>query len=220
MNLVCYPHYAAGGLICDLLNGPPTRSYLAGSSYTGLEHCLFIGDNWEVYDEFDVAEFEQKRLEALTTTPLGSNPWLGTHCHPKLIDLSNFDAAISITTDSTQSQLYRWLRAYNLYFKPQWTEYTGIERVDLMRETAKSYLRPFYHCNTPLLHEIELQDIVKKSSRFWRVCQTFKSDVDFTKVDRWLENNSFLFNYLETPEFNSFMEAEYEVSTKQLYEYQ
>ena len=219
MNLVCYPHYAAGGLICNILNQPPQSGSHISATVSSLEHVLFIGDNWTVYDDFGPAEFEKKRLEVLKTySP--NKPWLGTHCHPKLIDLSNFNKTISITTDSIQSQLYRWLRAYNLYFKPQWVKYAGMERVDLMRETAKSYLTPFYHCEKNGLVEIELSDIVNKTPKFVKLCNSMTNDPDFGKVDVWLEHNNFLLDHINTAEYNSFLEAEYEISTNQLYEYQ
>jgi hypothetical protein len=219
MNLVCYPHYAAGGLICNILNQPPDSGSHISSTVENLEHFLFIGDNWTVYDDFDVADFELKRQEVLKHyRPI--RPWLGTHCHPQPLDTSTFVHVVTINTESIESQLFRWLRAYNLYFKPQWTEYSGIERQDLMRETAKSYLKPFYKTNRNNIHNIELHDIVKTTAKFIRLCNTLSNNPDLTKVDKWLEGNSFLVNYQSTPEYDSFMQADYEVSTQEHYEYQ
>lgn len=223
MNLVCYPHYAAGGLICNILNQPPDSGSHIGSVVSSLEHFLFIGDNHDVYDEFDLMEFENKRQEALKTAP-PNKPWLGTHCHPYRINLTNFNQSISITTESFQSRLYRWLRVYNLYFKPQWENYFLLDRNDLMRETAKSYLKPFYKCNRlagkEQLIEIELQDIVECTPTFKRICQQLTKNPNFGKVDLWLSKNDFLKDYQHRPEYASFMQADYELSTGISYSYE
>ena len=219
MNIVCYPHYAAGGLICNILNQPPVTGSHISSTVKSLEHFLFIGDNDDIYDDFDSNVFEQKRIEAQTLYP-PNKPWLGTHCHPIGIDLSNFKLSISITTNSFESKLYRWLRAYNLFFKPQWEHYTGVERIDLMRETAKSYLKPFYSIDVPKLIQIEFCDIVNLTPKFKVMCQSLTNNTDFSKVDTWLVNNSFLKSYTNLPEYYSFLQADYELSTRTQYTYE
>jgi hypothetical protein len=221
MNLVCYPHYTGGGLLCNILNKTPEFRTKIGETVTSMEHFLFIGDNWSVYDSYDVAEFDQTYEKVFKQ---GFNPdwlskrFLGTHCHPILLDTAKFSNVISITTESLQSKLYRWLRAYNLFFKPQWEQYTGMGRIDLMRETAKSYLTPFYQCDKPNIHHIEFSDIVNKTSKLTTLCQHLVVDPDLSRVDTWVEKNQFIFSR-DTPEYNSFMEADYEVSTKEHYAY-
>lgn len=219
MNLICYPHYAAGGLLCNILNDPPNNRSHISADVKNLEHFLFIGDNNDVFDDFDENKFENQRLKALATYS-ANKPWLGTHCHPSKLNLENFAHCISITTQSTQSQLYRWLRTYNLYFKPQWSNFTGLERIDLLRETAKSYLKPFYQCSKKNLVQIELQDIVEFTPRFRNLCLSFRPNAKLDKVHQWLDNNQFLRNYHSSEEYQAFIQADYELSTNELYTYE
>ena len=221
MNLVCYPHYTGGGVVCNILNKTPETRSKVGTTVNNMEHGLFIGDNWSIYDEYPVTEFDKKYQKVLRrgfdATWL-STRFLGTHCHPVLLDTSKFSNTISITTESTQSKLYRWLRAYNLFFKPQWLEYSGMERVDLLRETAKSYIAPFYRCKHKDIHHLEFCDIAHNSTKFINLCHTLVDNPEIARLDKWIELNKFMFER-NTAEYDSFMQADYELSTEQHYDY-
>lgn len=222
MNLICYSHYTGGGILCNILNKfPRDRERKVGARINNFEHFLFIGDNWTVYDDFDVNRFEYQRQKVLQRNfdpEWRKNKFFGTHCHPIKINLANFNHAISITTDSKLSQLYRWLRAYHLYFKPQWQSYYNQERQDLLRETAKSYHRPFYHCAKERLIEIEFADMVHKNSKFTNMCQQLVQEPDFYRFDEWLNLNNFMFEP-DKEAVNAFWEAEYELSVQHRYVY-
>lgn len=218
MNLVCYPHYAAGGLICNILNNQPNTSVTSPTLAGHGEHKLFIGDSPDVFDEYSVELFNQTHQSIVGQPNLLA--WIGTHCHPKLLDQTMFELILSITTSSIKSKLYRWIRVYNLYFAQRWTQLSHAEQDDKMRTTAKSYLIPFYQCSYPNAVNLELSDIVEKTPRFTRLCHHLAGNCDLNKVDQWLEHNSFLTNFTNTKEYEFFMQAEYEVSTQQSYEFQ
>jgi hypothetical protein len=218
VNLVCYPHYAAGGLVCNILNNQPNTNITSATLLGHGEHELFIGDSDDVFDEYSVEAFNKKYQALLGRDSL--LPWQGTHCHPKLLDQAMFESILSITTASIKSKLYRWIRVYNLYFAQKWTQLPRAQHDDKMRSTAKSYLLPFYQCNYSNAFNLEFSDIVEKTPRFTRLCRHLAGNCDLTKVDQWLEHNSFLTNFTSTKEYEFFMQAEYEISTQQAYEFQ
>jgi hypothetical protein len=64
MNLICFPHYTCGGLLCDILNG--TFSQIApNGGVDSIGHTLGkIGDNDTVMIDYDQKIFLD-RLEKL-----------------------------------------------------------------------------------------------------------------------------------------------------------
>jgi hypothetical protein len=140
MNLIAYPHYTCGGLLCDILNNTFSPIGAHGGIANTSHNLGKIGDSPSVFDEYDPLQFDQ-----LVEKYRGTSVWIGTHCWPGINNISNFDTVILVTTATYRSKIYRWVRAYHHYYSSttQWTELSGMARVDKERETAKNYLKPF-----------------------------------------------------------------------------
>jgi hypothetical protein len=139
MNLICFPHYTCGGLLCDIMN--KTFSEVTDNGgIASIHHSLGkIGDADTTFVDYDPLILI-KELQKITVGPA---IWIGTHCWPGKLDLSMFDCLIAVTTTSYRSKLYRWTRAYHHYYSKSipWTSLQGQSRIDKERETAKNYLK-------------------------------------------------------------------------------
>ena len=127
MKLICFPHYTAGGLLCDILQGKFSETAANGGIKSN-EHALGkIGDSDTVYTNFDKEVLARKCLPYRDL-----DIPVGTHCWPGNIDKSMYKEIILITTETTKSKVYRWLRAWHLYFSKIDTvkKLTGMERID------------------------------------------------------------------------------------------
>ena len=147
MKLVCFPNYTGGALVCDLLNNK--TSPFRGSVIASIDHSVFkIGDKgFGVLRECDQAIWSTKVNKFKDFTS-----WFGTHCHPSIIKLNDFDEIISITTESEQSKWYRFLRAYYIYFEGH---INNIEMLDGLIERIFDEFESHPECKN-----IEFEDIV------------------------------------------------------------
>lgn len=213
MNLICFPHYTCGGLLGDILSNT-FSPMLPNGGIESFSHTLGkIGDSASVHIDYNVAEFMAK------VSKVERGTWVGTHCWPGRLPLTEFDKIINVTTATSRSKIYRWLRAYNLYFAPQWTELQGLELTDKVRETAKSYLIGFVPVQAANVYNIEFADVVENTAEF-------KHLVDYRNTDmhlgRWQETNKFLFdsNLWNSDAVKSFYQAEHETALKRYYRYE
>tara|TARA_B110000503_G_C7140826_1_gene410754 strand:+ start:918 stop:1562 length:645 start_codon:yes stop_codon:yes gene_type:complete len=214
MNLICFPHYTCGGLLCDIL--ADTFSPIgANGGISSISHNYGkIGDSDTVDTNFDVNMF-YKRIKKRAS----DDAWIGTHCHPGSLDHSDFDKIIVVSTATHRSRIYRWVRAYYHYYlnSDPWTAVSGLDRIDKERETAKNYLLPF----TPVKNiiNIEFSEVVDGTAEFLSLLP----NTDITKhIDRWKSINSFLYNtniWNSTP-VKRYHEAELEIKLQKHYVYQ
>lgn len=214
MNLICFPHYTCGGLLCDILTdtfSPVTQQKGIGS----FEHNIGkIGDSSTVFDNFDTTEF----VQSLIDKKLPANTYVGTHCWPGHMNLEPFESVICITTMTQRSRIYRWTRSfYHLYSSHEAWKLSGMDLVDKQRETAKNYLVPF--SAVPGAINIEFAEIVECSQSF----QQLVAGHDFEKsLNRWQEINAFLYqpDFWNSTPVRRFYEAEYESLLKTYYVYE
>ena len=217
MNLICFPHYTCGGLLCDILNR--TFSELTpNGGINSIEHSLGkIGDTDTVMIEYD----QEMLLEVLNKLNFHCTRWIGTHCWPKQLDLSVMNQVIVITTTTFRSKLYRWIRAYHHYYSKsnEWTSVTGQQRIDKERETAKNYLVPFKPIFQPNVINIEFAEVVEYSAEFRNLTAPYNTD---QHLDRWRKLNSFLYDskFWSDTAAQRFYEAELEVCLNKYYVYQ
>jgi hypothetical protein len=180
MKLLCFPHYAAGGLLCDIFENK-FSPVLEHGGLGSISHSYGkIGDSESIFTDFD-----QNKFGLFLST--AQDHIIGTHCWPGHMDLTMCDQVILITTETTRSKIYRWLRAWHLYFSKQdhVRHLTGIELIDKQRETAKNYLQPFsvipQYCN------LEFADIVETTAEFYDLLD----GIDIRQhMDRWKNLNS------------------------------
>jgi hypothetical protein len=215
MNLICFPHYTAGGLLCDIFQ----RTFSAVGTNKGISSITHnlgkIGDSASIFDQYDPKEL----MEEIQN--IDADSWIGTHCHPHLLDLTKFSKVILITTTTSKSKIYRWLRAYYHYYNEldTWTCLSGIDRIDKERETAKNYLlgfNPLHFANTI---NIEFAEIVENSAEFKHLTKKFLVD---KHLDRWCKINSFLYDsnlWMSAP-VARFYEAELETNLNTWYKYE
>ena len=217
MNLICFPHYTCGGLMCDIFQNKFSKISSnggIGSSY----HCIGnIGDSDSVFDNYDTTNF----LSKIKKFELDDNDWAGTHCWPGILpDLSLFNKLLIITTTTNRSKIYRWIRScYHYYTKSSpWQSLTGIDRIDKERETAKNYLKPFLPVVGSNVTNIEFAEIVDQTPQFLNLVN--KYDID-RHMARWKSNNSFLYNQdiWNCNAVKRFYEAESETNLNQHYIY-
>jgi hypothetical protein len=218
VNIVCFPHYTCGGLLCDILNG--TFSEIApNGGVNSIGHSLGkIGDSTTVMINYDqemfLNMFEKLKLQC-------TGDWIGTHCWPGRLDLSIAEQVIVVTTTTFRSKLYRWIRAYHHYYlkSDPWISVSGQQRIDKERETAKNYLIAFEPVFQPNVVNIEFAEVVENSVQF----QNLTAHCDIGQhLDRWRKINSFLYNsnIWSSTAFQRFYEAESEVCLNKHYVYQ
>lgn len=215
MKLICFPHYTCGGLLCDIM----TETFSPITPLGGINNLNHqvgqFGDCDTVYVDYDVEQFLKRCQE------LSSREYVGTHAWPGRLDTSIFDQVILITTATSRSKLYRWLRAYYHYYTktPAWATLKPgtLERVDKERETAKNYLIPFLPVNKPNCYNIEFSEIVDNSVEFQQLVQ----EKDYQRsVDRWHDINSFLYeDFWNSAPARRFYEAESEQALNKHYVY-
>lgn len=219
MNLICFPHYTCGGLLCDILNGS-FSSIGSNGGIMSINHSLGkIGDSDTILTDYD-AEFFMERLKKLNVK---DSQWIGTHCWPDKLNLKMFNQVILVTTTTFRSKLYRWTRAYYHYYfqSVPWVELTGQARIDKEKETAKNYLVPFipvHQLNIDIVN-IEFAEIVEQTVEFKNLIHG--KDIDL-HMDRWRNINNFLYNpnIWSSDPFKRFYEAELETQLSKYYVYE
>lgn len=215
MKLICFPHYTCGGLLCDIMTETFSPITALGGINNLNHHIGRFGDSDSIYDDYNVEDFLKRCQE------LKSREYVGTHVWPGKLDTSMFDQVILITTTTSRSKLYRWIRAYYHYYTKTtaWSSITPdtLERIDKERETAKNYLIPFLPVDKANCYNIEFSEIVDNSVEFLQLIQ----GKDYQRsVDRWRDVNSFLYkDFWNSPPARRFYEAELEQNLNKNYVY-
>ena len=213
MNLICFPHYTCGGLLCDIFSNSFSEIGTNGGINSIFHNYGKIGDTGSTTINFDVDEF----YDTIKDAP--DDAWIGTHCHPGSLDHFKFDKIIVVSTATHRSRIYRWIRAYYHYYSNSdpWTAVTGLDRIDKERETAKNYLLPFAPVKNII--NLEFSEVVDGTVEFLSILP----NTDIAKhMDRWKSINSFLYNtdiWNSTP-VKRYHEAELEVGLQKYYVYQ
>ena len=213
MNLICFPHYTCGGVLCDILN-QTFSPVLSHGGLGSIHHAIGkIGDAATPYTTYDPEEL----LTKILLTP--SDAWAGTHCWPGNLSFDNFNQIINITTVTERSKIYRWVRAYRHYYSKEWSGITGIELLDKMRETAKNYLISTEPVFNSSVYNLEFSEVVDSSTEFYKF---FTQDNTNMHMERWSKINDFLYdtNLWNFPEVKAYYQAEYETKLKKYYIYE
>jgi len=214
MKLVSFPHYTCGGLLCDMLND--TFSSVGNNGgIQSIEHGVGkIGDSPDVMEEFDSETF-LKHLRMHRT-----QQWIGTHCWLGNVDLGQIEQVINVTTETYRSRLYRWIRAYHLYYikSDPWQGLRGIDEIDKQRETAKNYLRAFRRIHDAAVINLEFADVVEANTNLFNLVGR---DISH-HLERWQKINAFLYrqDLWSSPAVRRFHEAEHELALQQRYVYE
>lgn len=221
MNLIAFPHYTCGGLLCDILNNQWSPVGSRGN-IGDLYHSLGkIGDSDSIYDDYDQNMFND-RIDAIKDK-VPSDGWISTHVWPNLIDNTLFDKIILVTTETYRSKIYRWVRCCHHYYESSqpWIDakQSTVAYIDKVRETAKNYIKPFRSLSGTNTINLEFSDIVESAPAFINVV----SHCDWQKqMTRWRGINDFLYSDDLWNSFyvKRFHEAEYETLTGLSYVYQ
>jgi hypothetical protein len=213
-NLICFPHYTCGGVLCDILTNTFSPTIVNGG-INSIQHRIGkIGDANTVLTEYDPQQF----MNQVTAMTLSENSWIGTHCWPGFLPLEQFNQVIVVTTTTFKSKIYRWARAYYHYFAPQWTELTGMDQIDKIRETAKNYLVPFMPVFEPNVLNVEFADVVETTEEFRYAIDHQDCTIH---MQRWKEINHFLYadDFWTNSVVDQFYQAEVEENLKRYYRY-
>lgn len=214
-NLVCFPHYTCGGLLCDIMTGSFSNLAINGG-IASIQHAIGkIGDTDTVMIDYDVDEL----MRTIASKNLTNQDWVGTHCWPGQLPLNEFNQLLVITTTTFKSKIYRWARAHYHYFAPQWKNLLGMELIDKSRETAKNYLVPYKPLlNKPNVLNVEFADVVENTPEFYyaighRECAAH--------LQRWKQVNYFLYseNFWTSSVVDYFYQAEAEANLNRYYRY-
>ena len=215
LNLICFPHYTCGGLLCDIITGS-FSPLSANGGIASVHHSVGkIGDTDTVMLDYDTKKFMQKVL----SKNLPNNSWVGTHCWPGLLPLEQFNKVLVVTTTTFKSKIYRWARAHHHYFSPTWKNLSGIDLIDKSRETAKNYLVPFAPVpTTSNVLNVEFADIVETTPEFYYAIDHRESA---SHIARWKEVNYFLYaeNFWKSEVVDQFYQAELEIKLGRYYRY-
>jgi hypothetical protein len=216
VNIVCFPHYAAGGLLCDILSN--VYSELGDHGGIGSNNHEFgkIGDSAEIFDNYD----PETLLATVNQQANDKHAWIGTHCWPGLLDPAQLNQIIVVTTATQRSKLYRWIRAYYHYYEKSepWQTVSGMDRLDKERETAKNYIKPFLPVAGKNVINIEFAEIVDETPQFCNLIANYSASAH---MERWKKLNTFLYHsdLWNSAPVKRFYEAELEVNLNQHYIY-
>lgn len=213
MKLICFPHYTAGGLLCDILENKFSTVGAHGGIDSGSHALAKLGDSESIFDKFDAEQFNLRLLEYQHSEKV-----VGSHCWPGGLDLSTADQVILITTETSRSKIYRWLRAWHLLFSKTDAVkcLAGQDLIDKQRELAKNYIAPFRAI--PDATNVEFADIVETTNEFYKVTKDLVTE---HHMQRWQQINYFLYdtNLWSNELVKRYYEAEFEITHGRSYQY-
>ena len=216
LNLICFPHYTCGGLLCDIMTDSFSPMGPNGG-IASIQHSMGkIGDTNTVMFDYKPEEF----MQTLSSKNLVDNTWIGTHCWPGHLPLDQFNKVLIVTTTTFKSKIYRWARAHYHYFSSEWKSIIGMELLDKSRETAKNYLVPFEPVlSGPNVLNVEFADIVETTQEF---CYAINYQEYIRHMTRWKEVNYFLYveDFWKSDIVKHFYQAELEVNLQRYYRYE
>lgn len=196
MNLVCFPSFCAGAIVCDLLNCEKSNESTRGGIDNFNSSKLKISNNrnnspgWKKF-------FFEKNLKSLN---LNDNNWIGTHNWPTEVDTTVFDKVLIITTENKMSRIYRLMRAFFLYKGFKKLHNSTNENID--ENLAKLDLSRFkfnfdkYHSNNTI--NIEFEEIVEWSENFSNFVK--QNSINYSqehfdeRKEYWKNSNKFLYD--------------------------
>ena len=214
-NLVCFPHYTCGALICDIMMNKMSPMGKNGAIQNA-EHGRGKILDTDSVSVITPQEFQNKidRLKSIDKF----TGWIGTHAWPGNLDLAEFEKVLLITTTTSRSKIYRWSRVYRHYFLPAWANLTGQELIDKSRETAKNYTIPFEPVFSGNVINLEFADVVDHTTEF----TTLIKDQQYEEsIKRWHQVNNFLYtaDFWNSDEVKFFYQAELEQNLQRYYIY-
>lgn len=110
MNLICFPTYCAGAILCDLLNYEKSNESKGGIDNLNSSKLKVPFNKNNTILWYNI--FFEKKIKNLD---LNQNIWLGTHCWPSEVDTTRFEKVLLVYTNSKMSRVYRLMRAYFLF---------------------------------------------------------------------------------------------------------
>jgi hypothetical protein len=218
MNLICFPHYTCGGLLCDIMEDTMSEFADNGGLSSPTHNAGKIGDSADVFDNYDVDEF-MNRVQPW----MDSSRWIGTHCWPGLLPLDKFEFVINVTTATYASKIYRWYRAYQLFFSPAWQHLSGEELVDQIKQKAKFYLKAAEPVVAPNVLNLEFADVVHQTEELAQALDRGRvaRSQSNPHLTRWAEQNKFLYqnDIWNSTAAKSFFHAEFETNLSRSYQW-
>lgn len=193
MNLISFPGYTCGAILCDILNKESSQVGPNNNILSGKHNILKIElENGYNGKEFSKHEFAT-RIDAASQYKKLSNAWIGTHCWVGDIDVSKFNNIIVITTETKNSKIYRFARVFYTMISGRFP-YTKAKKP----KDIKMYNQSYEKVNKPNFINIEFEDFVEWKNDINEILINFVG-VDFQKhIDSrrklWVEINDFLYD--------------------------
>lgn len=202
MNLICFPNYTCGAILCDVLNkesSPKGPHYNISSD----NHKLGKINGVNIYNgkDFDPEEFNLK-ISSLDKKAL-ENVWIGSHCWPGLIDTTQFNKVICVSTENNKSKLYRYARIF-------FTSIAGRLPFQTKPEKPRNILKyhtPFEKVYKNNIINIEFEDWVEFSNGLPElliemVGPNFKDHI-YSRRKFWMDINDFLYDEIKMNYINN-----------------
>jgi hypothetical protein len=194
MNLVCFPNFTAGGLLCDLYN--KTQTLIQHGTVRNKEHSVLKISNFDnpnkfVWDDVVYVLWE-KRCKQLSANIVGK--YYGTHLPAQGIrNKSDFTHIINITTNSHNSKFYRWLRYYYLEIDNRfWLDTESkINSKKVQMDNYKNFVLQTSSYDDIDCENVEFSDIVNGS-------YIQKKLLDESYFQDWKKQNNFLFEPIDS----------------------
>jgi len=218
MNLICFPHYTCGGLLCDIMEDTMSEFADNGGLASPTHNVGKIGDSVDIFTDYNVDEF-MNRVQPW----MESSRWIGTHCWPGPLPLDQFEFVINVTTTTYTSKIYRWYRAYELLFSPAWQHLSGEEQVDQIKQKAKFYLKAAEPVIASNVLNLEFADVVHQTEELAQALDRGRVARNSSNphLTRWAEQNKFLYqnDIWNSTAVKSFFHAEFETNLGRNYQW-
>lgn len=176
MNLLCVAPWCGGTLITDLLNNEqsPFEVSILQSRYNNILK-LRNSDEWD------------SMIATLSNSEFNKGKYYSTHLSAHTIpDINVFDKIIQVTTVTTKSQWYRFLRLYYLSINLQKNLQKDLtENVIGLASICKN--EPWKAFDAVNVENLELEDVIEG-----RFVESINGNKDH--FNRWIKRNKFLFD--------------------------
>lgn len=195
MNLISFPVYTCGAILCDMLNNERSPVGVANNFDSKMHNAGKVGILRNLHNvPGSDAEVFKKRTNKLFHLKEYENKWIGTHCILTDIDASRFNKIINITTISRQSSLYQYSRIF-------WTHIHG-------QMPGKKHGKPkvikhlesdcVQKVDLPNVTNIEFEDFVEWKNGIDDILLNLSEFKDQNHIAErrkaWTEVNNFLFD--------------------------